>query len=92
MPTDMTDANFDSILAHSRGLDCVAPPSLLDASEPPTAWPEVKGSCAGIFCCNMTHIAPVEATEGLVRGAAGILRPGGGLLCIYGKHSREQDC
>ena len=83
LPTDVTSANFDSILAHTGGLGNVLQPTILDASETSAAWPVDMGSCAGIFCCNMTHIAPVEATEGLIRGAADVLRPGG-LLCIYG--------
>ena len=36
-----------------------------------------------ILACNVTHISPFDATEGLFAGAAKALRPGG-RLCIYG--------
>lgn len=42
----------------------------------------------GLFCSNMIHIAPFEATTGLLEGAAGILKPGGRLM-LYGPFARD---
>ena len=41
------------------------------------------GSVDLVYCANMTHIAPIEATQGLLSGAASLLRPGGALV-LYG--------
>src|SRR3546814_8056722 len=41
-----------------------------------------------MVCCNMIHIAPWAAAEGLLAGAARYLRPGGGLY-LYGPFKRE---
>ena len=57
----------------------VRPPVMIDATCPP--WP---GPIAdAIFTANLTHIASWGATEGLIRGAASRLAPGG-LLLVYG--------
>jgi hypothetical protein len=57
----------------------VLPPLVLDVCDP--IWP--VESAAAIFCANMIHIAPWEATEGLMRGAAKVLSAGG-ILVLYG--------
>lgn len=41
------------------------------------------GSVDLMYCANMTHIAPIEATQGLLSGASSLLRPGGALV-LYG--------
>ncbi len=52
-------------------------------------WTEGLGSLDGlervdaIFCANMIHIAPWQAAQGLVRGAAKLL-PAPGLCILYG--------
>lgn len=40
-----------------------------------------------VICINMIHIAPWDAAEGLMRGAARVLRPGG-VLYLYGPYKR----
>ncbi|MFT4979024.1 MAG: SAM-dependent methyltransferase [Myxococcota bacterium] len=56
------------------------PPARLDAADP-DQWP-IPGADA-IVCINMAHISPWSATDGLLRGAARILPPGG-FLYLYG--------
>jgi hypothetical protein len=62
------------------------PPLALDAADPAT-WPEEAFDA--VVCINMVHISPWAATEGLMAGAAGVLRRRGvpgGLLCLYGPY------
>ena len=59
--------------------DRVLPPVLVDATRPPWPGPAVDV----IFTANLTHIAPWEATLGLITGASARLGQGG-LLLIYG--------
>lgn len=80
-PTDADPAALQSIAAWTAELGAtnVRPPLVLDVTAP--TWP--VESADAIFCANMIHIAPWEATLGLVRGAGRIL-PAGGLLVLYG--------
>ncbi|PNW80736.1 hypothetical protein CHLRE_07g327687v5 [Chlamydomonas reinhardtii] len=39
---------------------------------------------AAVLVINMCHISPLPATRGLLKGAGTALRPGGGLLFVYG--------
>lgn len=80
-PTDVDPAALDSIAAWTAelGVPNIRAPLLLDVTAP--SWP--VESADAIFCANMIHIAPWEATLGLVRGAGRIL-PAGGLLVLYG--------
>lgn len=41
-----------------------------------------------VACINMIHISPWAATEGLMRGAARVLRPAGRLI-VYGPFARD---
>lgn len=85
-PSDVTPELFPSIAAHTRGRSNVRPPLVLDAAWPPPRWAEALGGAAGfdaLFVANMTHIAPWEATLGLLAGAGALLRPGG-VLALYG--------
>jgi SAM-dependent methyltransferase len=59
------------------------PPIFLDAAA--LTWP--VESADAILCVNMVHISPWSATEGLMRGAARLLSPGGPLL-LYGPYRR----
>ncbi len=84
-PSDPDPACRHSIAAHAAhaGLATIEAPLDLDAAA--ARWP--IESADAVVCINMTHIAPWEATEGLVAGAARIL-PSEGPLYLYGPHMR----
>jgi SAM-dependent methyltransferase len=63
------------------GLANLRPPLELDASR--DNWPIAAADA--ILCINMIHISPWSASEGLMRGAARILRPGAPLY-LYGPY------
>ena len=84
-PTDPDADMRDSIaawIAH-EGLANVLPPQDLDATS--CAWPVERADA--VLCINMIHIAPWAAAEGLFRGAARVLGPGG-VLVLYGPYRR----
>jgi SAM-dependent methyltransferase len=85
-PSDPDQVCRDSIDAwtSSLGLANVRPAIALDATSP--QWP--VESADAVVCINMIHIAPWGAAEGLVRGAARILPPGG-VLYFYGPFRRD---
>ena len=82
-PSDVTDANFDSIRAWCAavGASNVREPVLLDACW--RQWPAAE--VAAVINSNMIHISPWETCLGLLAGAARILQPGG-LLYLYGPY------
>ena len=67
----------------TMGLSNVRPALEIDVTK--EAWPVERADA--VLCCNMIHIAPWEATIGLVSGAARLLPPGG-LLFTYGPYRR----
>lgn len=79
LPTDLSPERFDSVRAWTEGLSNVAEPRVLDVTQP--AWP--VDAADAVLCANMIHIAPPEATPGLMRGAARVL-PTGAPLVLYG--------
>jgi SAM-dependent methyltransferase len=83
-PTDPDAARRASIDAWCAGIANVRPALALDATTGP--WP--AGPFDLLLCCNMIHIAPWEAAEGLVAGAGRVLAPGGTLL-LYGPFRRQ---
>ncbi len=85
-PTDPDAASHASIdaWAGALGLANVRPALVLDAAA--VTWPVDQADA--VICINMIHIAPWSATEGLIRGAARVLPPGG-LLYIYGPYRRD---
>lgn len=82
-PTDPDPTALASIAAWSEGLANVRPPMRLDAAA--AVWPVAQADA--ILCINMVHIAPWEATIGLVAGAARLLSPGAPLI-LYGPFRR----
>jgi SAM-dependent methyltransferase len=85
VPTDIVEAHRASAAAHAAaaGLSNVALPRALDAS---TDWADQVADVAPIamvLAINVVHIAPWTVAEGLFRGAARVLAPGG-LLTLYG--------
>ena len=84
-----TDASLDALAdidAHAAraGWPHIRPTLLLDASQP--VWPIAYADA--ILCCNMIHIAPWAAAEGLMSGAARILPPRAPLI-LYGPYKRH---
>lgn len=93
-PSDPEPAHRASIAAYradhlaAGGRDNLAPPLDIDATA--ASWP-LDGPPPlhfdAVVCCNMIHIAPWAAAEGLIAGAARVLKPGGGLF-LYGPFKR----
>lgn len=82
-PTDPDLSALASIAAWTADLANVLPPLALDAAA--SDWPLARADA--IFCANMVHISPWEATLGLLAGA-GRLLPTGGPLILYGPYRR----
>ena len=64
----------------------IAAPLAIDVRE--DHWPGADGPFDAVVSVNMIHIAPIEAAEGLIAGAARRLVPGGKLF-LYGPFSRN---
>jgi cyclopropane fatty-acyl-phospholipid synthase-like methyltransferase len=86
-PSDPDATNRRSIGAYraAEGQANLKAPLDLDATA--AAWP-LNGPVDAVVCCNMIHIAPWAAAEGLFAGAACYLKPGGGLY-LYGPFKRD---
>jgi SAM-dependent methyltransferase len=82
-PSDPDPAARTSIDAWGQDLANVRPALTLDAAA--ETWPIERADA--VVCINMIHIAPWEATAGLIRGAARRLTPGGTLF-LYGPYFR----
>lgn len=85
-PSDLGDEKLSDIDAHARDSGCgrILPVILLDVTE--ETWPVARADA--ILCCNMIHIAPWEAAQGLFCGAARVLSKGAPLI-VYGPFKRE---
>lgn len=85
-PSDPDAASRESIAAWRAhaGLPNLGAPLCIDV----TSGDWGIGHVAAIVCINMIHIAPWEAAEALVRGAAGRLGAGG-VLYLYGPFRRN---
>jgi len=84
-PTDPSEEARASIAAwrQEAALPNMRAPLALDVTAAP--WP--INYADAVTCINMIHIAPWEATLGLMAGAARIIPPGG-LLFLYGPYKR----
>lgn len=82
-PSDPDPLNLDSIAAwgEAAGADNLCPPLAINASD--IILPIDRADA--MMCINMIHIAPWDATEGLMRNAARLL-PAGGPLYLYGPY------
>ncbi len=83
-PSDPEPERRASIDSWGEGLANIRPALALDVRDDP--WPVAAADA--VFCANMIHIAPWEATPTLLRGAAGVLPPGG-VLILYGPFFTE---
>ncbi len=87
-PSDPDETSRASIAAWivAEGLSNIAAPIMIDVRE--RRWGvETDAPFDAIVAINMIHIAPWEATQGLVAGAAKLLRSGG-VLFLYGPFMR----
>ncbi len=82
-PSDPDKEALASIAAHraAEGSPNLRVPLEFDVTAAP--WPLTQADA--IVCCNMIHIAPWAACEGLIAGAARLLPPGG-ILYLYGPY------
>ena len=91
-PSDPDPQGRASIAAWiaEKGLANVAQPLDLDVTG--TDWPEEAGGGPdgfdGLVTINLLHVAPWSACEGLMAGAARLLKPGG-FLFVYGPFMRD---
>jgi len=83
-PSDPDPAARASCDAWCEGLANVRPALALDAAA--AEWPATGADA--VLCINMAHIAPWEATLGLLRGAARLL-PRAAPLVLYGPWRRD---
>ena len=81
LPSDADPENLAgiSLRVEQASLENLKRPIELDVRR--AHWP-IDHSDA-VFCANMIHIAPWDATQGLMAGVARVLSPGGP-LCLYG--------
>ena len=85
-PTDLDAENLASIAAwqEEAALPNLAAPLVLDAAA--EEWPIDQADA--IYCCNMVHISPWRAAEGLMAGVGRLLAPGRP-LCLYGPYLED---
>lgn len=85
-PSDYDTENLPSIDAYAgdSGAENIRPAVRLDVTQ--QTWP--VSACDALLCCNMIHIAPWAAAEGLFAGAATIM-PKTAPLLLYGPFRRN---
>lgn len=93
IPSDPASEARSSIAEHLAEADLpnIQPPRAIDVTEPD--WPaalEDTGGLQAIVCINMIHIAPWQACQGLLEGAAQLL-PRDAPLYLYGPYKRGGD-
>eukprot|EP00884_Botryococcus_braunii_P015690 jgi/Botrbrau1/2804/Bobra.0125s0015.1 len=82
-PSDLDRTHQNKIQSLMSNLTSknILPPLCIDTTA--QHWPISHADA--VICINMIHIAPFEACEGLMRGAANIIAPGG-YLYLYGAY------
>ncbi|MDF3072390.1 MAG: SAM-dependent methyltransferase [Alphaproteobacteria bacterium] len=83
-PSDGDADALSSIDAHAAGNPRILPALLVDVTA--RKWPIDRA--AAMFCANMIHIAPWQASEGLFAGAGRVLTSGAPLV-LYGPFKRD---
>jgi hypothetical protein len=85
-PSEASVDGLADIDAHTSGArsSCILPAIVLNASD--MRWP--IPSADAVFCCNMIHIAPWSAAEGLFAGSSRILADAAPLI-LYGPFRRH---
>jgi cyclopropane fatty-acyl-phospholipid synthase-like methyltransferase len=85
-PSDLSPDALKDIDSYAAESDCarIRPAFVLDVAQ--ETWPIDRADA--VLCCNMIHIAPWEAAEGLFAGAARILPPDTPLI-LYGPFKRH---
>ena len=83
-PSDGDADSLAGIDAHAAGYPRILPALLVDATA--SDWPVKKAEA--LFCANMIHIAPWQASQGLFGGAGRILQAGAPLI-LYGPFRRH---
>jgi len=86
-PSDYEAENLPSIDAYAADSAAanIRPAVRLDVTQQP--WP--VSACDALLCCNMIHIAPWAAAEGLFAGAAAIMAAKDAPLILYGPFRRH---
>lgn len=85
-PTDVEEANFDSIRAWSATTDAdIRPPLHLDATR--LGWAARMGGWDAILLVNLLHLIPAPAAETLLAELPRALAPHG-TACLYGPFLR----
>lgn len=82
-PSDPEPSALASIASWTSGLSNISTPIAIDATE--AGWPVERADA--VYCANMVHIAPWEATLGLMAGASAALATGAPLI-LYGPYLR----
>lgn len=83
-PSDGDADSLASIDTHATGNPRILPAVQIDVMSP--NWPIKKADA--LFCANMIHIAPWQASQGLLAGAGKVLRAGAPLI-LYGPFRRN---
>ena len=85
-PSEADPAALEDIDERARACGCkrILPALQLDVFA--ADWPLSRADA--VFCCNMIHIAPWAAAEGMFAGAARLLLPSS-LLILYGPFRRN---
>jgi SAM-dependent methyltransferase len=93
-PSDFEPRNLDSIDAWRQFAQAqnIEPPRRIDLAAPDWGLngedSATLSDLTAIFCANVLHISPWATTEGLMRGSAQRLRPGGRLF-VYGPFKQD---